>query len=444
MNSLIQRRLAANGGLTVAVWALAFAFISYFCMYAFRKPFTAGTYLDVADWNFPIDFKSAIIISQVIGYALSKLVGVKVVSEAGDKGRTFLILGLILFSEFALVLFAIVPAPYKPIAMFLNGLPLGMIWGLVFRYLEGRRTSEFLGAGLCTSFIVSSGFVKSAGWMLIDDFHVPEIWMPAATGLLFLPLICLSVWLLSLTPPPDRGDVEARMARAPMDRKDRSLFIDRYGVGLLFIGVSFVALGALRDFRDNFAVDIWKAVGFDSAPEILTLSEIPAALLVLVALSLIMLVKNNRKAVLTIHLLMVSGIVLAVAATAAYQLHLIGPLEWMVVLGAGVYLGYVPCTSILADRLMASLRSGGNAGFMMYLLDAWAYGGSVGVLLFRSIASPDLPWLSFFIGLIYVALGVGLVGTVLSMMYFDRESTTGDAPARPAPAPELKSADAKA
>ena len=33
-------------------------------------------------------------------------------------------------------------------AIFLNGLPLGMVWGLVILYLEGRRTSELLLVGL--------------------------------------------------------------------------------------------------------------------------------------------------------------------------------------------------------------------------------------------------------------------------------------------------------
>lgn len=442
MTAFIRRRLANSGGVTVALWALAFAFISYFCMYAFRKPFTAASYVGVAGWSLPIDFKSALIISQVFGYALSKFLGVKIVSEAGDRGRTSLIIGLVVFSELALVLFALAPTPWKLVAMFLNGLPLGMIWGLVFRYLEGRRTSEFLGAGLCTSFIVSSGVVKSAGRALIDQFNVSEMWMPAVTGLLFLPPICLAVWLLSMTPEPDGRDVAERMARKPMNAQDRAKFAAHYAPGLVCLAVSFIALGALRDFRDNFAVEIWRAVGFPRAPEIFTLSELPAAVLVLLSLSLIVLIHNNRRAVRAIHLLMLAGIVLATTATIAFQLGLIAPVLWMIVLGAGIYLGYVPCTSILADRLMAALRSGGNSGFMMYMLDAWAYGGSVGVLLYRSLATSSLSWLNFFTGFIYVALALGAAGTLCSMFYFDRESRSDAATRRAGPTTLLDAANA--
>jgi len=45
-----------------------------------------------------------------------------------------------------LILFPSFPAPWNVAALFFNGLPLGMIWGLVFGYMEGRRTSEALGA----------------------------------------------------------------------------------------------------------------------------------------------------------------------------------------------------------------------------------------------------------------------------------------------------------
>ena len=118
--------------------------------------------------------------------------------------RAQAILGLIGASWLALIVFAVVPAIFKVPAMFVNGLCLGMIWGLVFSYMEGRRTSEVLGAVLCASFIVSSGAVKSVGILLIQLAHVPVFWMPAATGLVFVPLLLLSVWGLSLAAAAER------------------------------------------------------------------------------------------------------------------------------------------------------------------------------------------------------------------------------------------------
>src|SRR5690606_38896036 len=134
-------------------------------MYAFRKPFAAASY--DGDMMLGVAPKTLFVISQVVGYTISKYVGIRVVSEASRKGRLTLLLGVIAAAEVALLLFAIAPPALKPLTLALNGLPLGMVWGLVVRYLEGRRTSEFLLAGLSCSFIVASGIVKDVGrWFL--------------------------------------------------------------------------------------------------------------------------------------------------------------------------------------------------------------------------------------------------------------------------------------
>ncbi|MFX8554498.1 DUF5690 family protein, partial [Acinetobacter baumannii] len=73
------------------------------------------------------------------------------------------ILFLLFAAWLTLFCFAVVPVPYNFIFMFLNGLPLGMIWGLVFSYLEGRTFTDLMGAILATSFIFASGFAKFVG-----------------------------------------------------------------------------------------------------------------------------------------------------------------------------------------------------------------------------------------------------------------------------------------
>ena len=196
------------------------AFCAYFAMYAFRKPFSAARFELVEGWGFDIDFKVALVIAQVLGYALSKFIGIRVVSEMGRAGRGFAILGLIGASWLALIGFALVPAPWSVAFLFLNGLPLGMIWGLVFAYLEGRRTTEVLGAILSASFIVSSGMVKSVGTWLMVSHGITEFWMPAYTGAIFFPLLFISVYGLATLPPPSQDDEAARTARRPIRRAE--------------------------------------------------------------------------------------------------------------------------------------------------------------------------------------------------------------------------------
>ena len=84
-----------------------------FAMYAFRKPFIAATFESVPGWHFVLDYKIALVLAQVAGYALSKFVGVKGISDIHPRHRASAILGLIGVSWLALVAFAVVPAPWN-------------------------------------------------------------------------------------------------------------------------------------------------------------------------------------------------------------------------------------------------------------------------------------------------------------------------------------------
>jgi len=100
-------------------------FITYLCMYAFRKPFTAATFEDKQFMG--VDFKIALIILQLIGYTVSKFIGIKIISELKPANRLVVLLALLFLALISLFLFGITPYPYNAVFMFINGLPLGMI-----------------------------------------------------------------------------------------------------------------------------------------------------------------------------------------------------------------------------------------------------------------------------------------------------------------------------
>src|SRR5262249_4688563 len=156
------------------------------------------------------------------------------------------------FAQLALLLFGLVPAPYNFIFLFLNGLPLGMVFGLVMGFLEGRRATEALMAGLCASFILADGFTKSVGTYLLHE-GVPEVWMPFVAGLLFAPPLILFVWMLTRIPPPTHRDIEQRSARTPMNRRERRAFFLKYGVGLTMLVLLYLMITILRSMRADFA-----------------------------------------------------------------------------------------------------------------------------------------------------------------------------------------------
>ncbi|MFI4933804.1 MAG: DUF5690 family protein [Caulobacterales bacterium] len=429
---------SADPAVFAAVAGLA-GFCAYFSMYAFRKPFTAATFEVVPGWHFALDYKIALVIAQAAGYALSKLIGVRVISEVDPARRGMMILALIGAAWLALIAFALIPAPWNVATLFLNGLPLGMIWGLVFGYMEGRRVSEVLGAILCASFILSSGVVKTVGsWFLITA-HVSPFWMPAATGAVFFPLLLVSVWALGQLPPPNVEDEAERVRRAPMNAAERGAFLRLYAPGVVVLVLAYVLLTAFRDFRDNFAAEIWTALGYGKEAGIFTASELPVAAISLVALGAVMIVRDNLKALMVIHAIVLAGFVLLGASTLAFQARLIAPLPWMILAGAGLYMAYTPFNAMLFDRLIAFSGRVATAGFLIYVADASGYVGSVALLIWRNFGGVKLNWLQFFTLSAYATSVLGAALTVLAAIYFRGRAraapaSPGSAPAHP-PAP---------
>ncbi len=422
----VTRWLDGAGSTAITAWAVSAAFATYFCMYAFRKPFAVATFEGSAELGFlpPMDLKILFVISQVLGYAASKILGIKVVSEMPPGRRGLAILAFIGAAELALLLFAVVPAPYNALCLVLNGLPLGMIWGLVFGFLEGRRTSDLLGAGLCASFIVASGFVKTVG-KLVMEWGVGEYWMPFVTGLVFFPALLLFLWMLVQLPPPTAEDEAERTRREPMDAAARRSFFRRFSPGLIPLVAGYVLLTAYRDFRDNFAAEIWAALGYADEPAILTTAELPVAFGSLIAVAAVVGVKDNRRALSWFFGIMVFGAVLTGVSTLLYAAGILPPAPWMVAVGLGLYLGYVPVNAVLFDRMIGAVGVAATAGFLIYVADASGYVGSVALLLYKNFGQGELPWLPFFKGFSYV-MALGCVVTfAASGLWFHRETRAG-------------------
>ncbi|SDL85768.1 hypothetical protein SAMN05421823_108292 [Catalinimonas alkaloidigena] len=408
------------------LYAVLAAFCTYSCMYAFRKPFTAATF-DGLSW-LHIDYKVWLITAQVIGYMLSKFIGIKVVSEMTGGRRASAILGLIGLAGLALLGFALVPPPYNIVFLLLNGLPLGMVWGLVFSFLEGRRTTEVLGAGLCVSFIFSSGLVKSVGSYAMQDWGVSPFWMPLVTSLLFVPLLLVAVYLLAQLPPPSPEDEALRTRRRPMNAQERWHLFRTFAPGLVLLILTYTLLTAFRDFRDNFAAEIWQTLGYGDQPAIFTKTEIPVSLGVLLLVGLMVVVKDNRYALRLNHLLVLGGLLLTGASTLAFEAHWLSPPVWMTLVGFGLYLGYVPFNSVFFDRLIAAFRYVSNVGFLIYLADAFGYLGSVGVMLFKSFGYAEMSWLRFFIVGSYAMAIVGSALMLGALFYFERKQAAPPTP----------------
>ena len=417
--SRITTFLASRPAPVFMSFAIVSSFSTYFCMYAFRKPFSAAKYEGLQFFGTELDLKTVFVVSQIVGYALSKVIGIKVCSEVTRNNRTRMLVTMIMVAQAALLLFAVLPNDLKVAAIFMNGLPLGMVWGLVVWYLEGRRTSEMLLAGLSCSFIVASGVVKDIGRWLMSVHEVDQFWMPFATGMIFLPPFLFFVWLLNQVPQPTEEDIQARVKRQTMDGPQRWRFMKEFLPGMLMLMIAYFFLTAYRDFRDNFGVEIFQQLGYgEQETALFTRCELWVAFGVLGALAMLNLIKSNRLGLFGAFVVMTLGAVLMGVGTVLRDAEQIGGLTWMVLCGIGSYLAYVPYGTVLFERLIASTRAAGTAVFAIYVADSIGYGGAISVLLTKDLIAGDVSRLDFFRHLTYFMAILGTVLLIASCCYF--------------------------
>jgi MFS family permease len=418
-NSILSEKLRHANAFWFTVYASLTAFCLYTCIYAFRKTFTAATFEGLMFMGY--SYKVWLITLQVIGYATAKFFGIKFIAELKAHSRTSGILLMVSIAALSWLLFALTPKPYNIIFLFMNGFPLGLVWGMVFGYLEGRRMTEVLGASLSVSFIFSAGLCRSVGAYLMRDWGVSETWMPFAACCVFMIPLLVFLYLLDKLPSPTALDEQLRTKRQPMDAASRKKFISTFLPGIILFVLAYMLLTAFRDFRENFASDVWKSLGYGNLPGIYTQTETPVSILVLIIMGSIMLIRNNKTALMVNHLIIIVGMLTIGVGTFLFQQQLIDAPLWMILIGVGLYLGYVPFNSIFFDRLIAAFQYIGTVGFIMYVADAFGYLGSVSVLFLKEFSYTKLSWLEFFITGGYF---ISFAGTILitgSMIYFHRK-----------------------
>ncbi|WP_206106647.1 DUF5690 family protein [Ilyomonas limi] len=412
----IQRLLSTSKVFFIA-WCMLAAFGTYFCMYAFRKPFNAGTYEGYNLWG--IDYKVILIIAQVFGYMTSKFIGIKIISELKAHQRKKLIIGLILFAEIALLFFGLVPHPYNFIFLFLNGLPLGMVWGIVFSYLEGRLFTETLAMGLSISLVISSGFLKTIYFYVQDALpFISEFWMPFLIGLIFLPLFLLFVWMLSVIPAPTAEDIKHRSPRLPMTKEGKQNVLKEYGAGIIGLVIVYAFLATLRDFRDNFSVEIWTEMDAHFNKDVFALTETISGIVVLIAIGSLSAIKSNSKGFWATNFLLFLGLLLSGLSTIFFQLRVLTPFWWMLLLGTGLFLAYIPIQVALFERMIALFRIKANAGFFVYICDSIGYLGSVVLLLYKEFFMQTTSWMHVLIEFSYLQTIVSLLLLVITGLFF--------------------------
>ncbi|MDZ7605355.1 MAG: DUF5690 family protein [Cyclobacteriaceae bacterium] len=135
-------------------------------------------------------------------------------------------------------------------------------------------------------------------------------------------------------------------------------------------------------------------------------------------LTVVMLVKNNIRALNINQLIIFAGFMVIGISTLAFEKNIITAEYWMVLIGFGLYMAYVPFNSVLFDRLVAASGIMANAGFLIYLADSFGYLGSISILIYKNFGQPDIAWLPFLVTISYLFSFLGMALITVSIYLF--------------------------
>ncbi|MHA8064439.1 DUF5690 family protein [Aquirufa aurantiipilula] len=399
------------------LWSMVAAFGCYFCVYGFRKPFTAGLYED--QFWLGIPWKSVLISSQIAGYMLSKCGGIFFVSSIAWSQRIKAILFSVFIAELALFGFGLAPKPWSILFLILNGLPLGMIFGYIQGFLEGKKNTELFIASLGASFILADGVSKSVGKQLLNS-GISETWMPFTAGILFALPFLFFVGMLQQIPKPTKEDIAERSEREPMTSKDRGQLLKSLGLGIFSISLLYLFASLLRGIRSDFAPEIWEYLGFQGVPGIFTQTEIWVTVGILVINGSLVYIKNNLFAFFTsLAIIMLGFILLIICGTLG--LHSLSPFWLIVLTGFGIYLPYLTITTSVFERMISISKHKANIGFLMYIVDSTGYVGYNILLLCSGFIFPHLKLAHLFFEWISLLGYAGIAISLFCAIYFTKK-----------------------
>lgn len=411
----IAGKLSRNQVSQIALAAFA-SFSTYFCMYGFRKTISATTFDGIMTLG--ISFKSALVIAQVLGYMTAKFIGIRFIAGMDPAKRARYILLLIGGAHLSLLLLALFPRPLNLLFLYANGMCLGLIWGLVFSFIEGRKFTDFIALILSINFIFSSGVAKSVGRVCIESWGVPEIYMPFVAGCLFLPLLFISVYALTRIPPPTPEEADQRGKREPMTAAGRKALVDKFLPGLVAIILINLLLTILRDIKDNYAVEIIRKIKPNADPGIFTRMETIAALLVFALLITIAGISDHFKSLKRHHFVIGTGFLAIGACALMLYLQVGDAIALLVTYTIGLYISYNTLQCLFLERFMAAYKVKGNIGFFFYLMDSIGYLGSCVLILNKELFNSHTDWLPYFINVSALFALVGLAAVGFSWAYF--------------------------
>ena len=119
-------------------------------------------------------------------------------------------------------------------------------------------------------------------------------------------------------------------------------------------------------------------------------------LTILVIFGLMVLVKDNFKALSVLYGLIITGMMVMAFVSFGQERMGLSPVTWLFLQSLCLYMAYLTFQTIFFDRFIACFKIRGNVGFFIVLTDFLGYTGTILVLVLKEFVGTRLDWAVFY------------------------------------------------
>jgi hypothetical protein len=397
--------------------------LAYCSTYLISTSVFAGKY---DTYSFLGKTKDLLSISQIVGYFVGKIIGLKIFELLGDSYRLPGAIITYVLATVPYILFSFSSPVGQIISIFLSGIFLSLTWGFIIFYIEGEYGSEIIIMFIYMGLIASSGISKTVGAYFIG--LVTENIMPLVCASIGLVLAIIFTVVLSYVQSRYKRDSEKRLVNASGEHKE---LIKKYWFGLTLISLTSGVIYAYKNYRDYYAYEIWTELyGNDFIPEIYSISETGVSVVVTLAYMLLFFVKSARVCVYIIFLMMLTGGVTIGVSSVIIVFVRYNPLLWIILIGIGVMIAFIPPGALLYDKLMTAMEKKITSVFLIYISDICGPVLTAVLITIKSYGCPDMTFVKYFEVMSYITSVIVVLAMAITVvsyyMYFkelDREKS---------------------
>lgn len=193
------------------------------------------------------------------------------------------------------------------------------------------------------------------------------------------------------------------------------------GWGIFCMVLMYMLLATMRDFRDNFSVEIWNEIQPSWDKSVFSSTEIISGVVVLFFVGSLSLIRNNIKGFWGTQWLIAFGVLVCGGSTMLFQMHYLSPFWWMLLTGLGLFLAYIPIQVAVFERIIALFKLKANAGFFVYMCDSIGYLGSVALVLYKEFFMQNKSWATVLMRFSYIVTLISIILLIVIALFFNRK-----------------------